>query len=281
MSVHYYLSNHNLPYSVESIGNRWKQPSIFRENGYSYYHWLHTESGEGIFTYNEKHYEMKPGIGIFIRPFEPHSYHQTSAEEWVVSFISFNGSSAKDIDRFINCERMVIHFEGDSYFQEKIDYWVKRHEQKQVNYIDQSLFSYDFLMHIKKYDDQKSFLEDTSFNSYLKPVIDYIDAHFNDEITVLELANMVFITPQYLSKLFNDYYDCSTHTYVQSIRIEKSKSLLYYYPEKNITQISELSGFKTVSHYISVFKKSTGYTPSQFRKLHFVNYEKYKNRLTE
>ena len=50
--------------------------------------------------------------------------------------------------------------------------------------------------------------------------------------------------------------------------IQKAKELLMNRPETEIQHIAHQVGFQDASHFISVFRTATGYTPLEFRKLH-------------
>lgn len=264
-----------MPFSVEGIGNNWNQPSVDRKFGYPFFHWIHTQSGFGVFQCRDQIIQMKPGLGVFIHPFIPHSYHQSGPEDWITSFIMFNGISAKDIKYFIQCETpLIIDISTDNFFQSTIDGLVSDHDTTNVDYLEHSKACYDFLIHIKKYDDHLNIHGNISYSQYIKPAIEIIEQNYQKDISVKEIAAQVFISPQYLSKLFKQFTGSNTHAYIQKIRIEKSKLLLYYNVEKSISEIAYLTGFKTTSHFIDLFKQATGYTPAVFRKRH--SKENYK-----
>jgi AraC-like DNA-binding protein len=78
----------------------------------------------------------------------------------------------------------------------------------------------------------------------------------------------------YLSNLFFEVKGTSIEQYFLSHKIEKIKELLVYY-ELNLTEIAWKLNFSSVSHLSNQFKKMTGFTPSQFKKL------KLKRRISQ
>ncbi len=75
-----------------------------------------------------------------------------------------------------------------------------------------------------------------------------------------------------LSKLFSQFENTTLEQYFILQKIEKVKELLTY-NEHTLSEISVMLGYKTVQHLSSQFRKTTGFSPSEFRRL------KNKNRL--
>lgn len=70
----------------------------------------------------------------------------------------------------------------------------------------------------------------------------------------------------YLSRLFSEVEGITLEQYFILQKIEKVKELLIY-GEKNTSEISYLLGYSSVAHLSAQFKKVTGLTPSEFKKI--------------
>jgi len=70
----------------------------------------------------------------------------------------------------------------------------------------------------------------------------------------------------YLSDLFSSIEGKTIEQYFIQQRIEKVKELLVY-DQLSLTEISYQTGFSSVHHLSSQFKKVTGLTPSHFKKI--------------
>lgn len=106
------------------------------------------------------------------------------------------------------------------------------------------------------------------YQKYVLPVIKEIETNYSQPLTVTGLCSQVYVTPQYLSRLFKRFLGSSVYTYLMNYRIQKAKELLMNRPETEIQHIAHQVGFQDASHFISVFRTATGYTPLEFRKLH-------------
>ncbi|PSL01479.1 helix-turn-helix domain-containing protein [Cecembia rubra] len=70
----------------------------------------------------------------------------------------------------------------------------------------------------------------------------------------------------YLSRLFSSVEGITIEKYITKLRIEKVKELLYY-NELSLTQIAYQLGYSSVAYLSTQFKKETGMTPTEFKKL--------------
>jgi len=101
-----------------------------------------------------------------------------------------------------------------------------------------------------------------------KAVIEYLNLGMDNQN--LKLSS--FITKKipydysYLSDLFSSVEGKSIEQYFILQRIEKVKELLVY-DQLSLTEISYQTGFSSVHHLSSQFKKITGLTPSHFKKI--------------
>lgn len=80
------------------------------------------------------------------------------------------------------------------------------------------------------------------------------------------LSDKLGVSYQYLSTLFSSMEGITIEKYIINQKIEKVKELLVY-DELNLSEISYKLGYSSVQHLSNQFKKITGLTPSEFKKL--------------
>jgi len=93
----------------------------------------------------------------------------------------------------------------------------------------------------------------------------YIRDHMGEHISLDEVARFVHLSPSYFSRLFKSETGETFSEYLQTIRIERAKSLLKL-EQYSLTQIAEQVGFFDQSHFIKAFKQATGMTPGLYRR---------------
>lgn len=93
----------------------------------------------------------------------------------------------------------------------------------------------------------------------------YIKEHLNEDISVYSIAEMLYLTPTYFSKLFKHSTGEGCNNYIIRKRIQKAKSLLETTSMKT-GKIATLVGYKDTNYFSLAFKKQTGMSPTEFRE---------------
>jgi len=88
------------------------------------------------------------------------------------------------------------------------------------------------------------------------------------ELTLPKLSGLLMITPHQLSKILNSKRNINFRTLINSWRVKESIRQMAEHPERTILEIAMESGFNSKSSFNSVFLKSTGQTPSEYRESH-------------
>ena len=107
----------------------------------------------------------------------------------------------------------------------------------------------------------------------MRQMMQYIINHINDEISLSDLANEMFVSTSTLSRIFKKSTGMYFADYVMSLRVRTSLGLLRT-SEQNLTQIAMNCGFSTSAAFNRSFKKVTGMMPSEYRKKYQVSMEK-------
>lgn len=106
----------------------------------------------------------------------------------------------------------------------------------------------------------------TKENLIVNSCKNYIFTHLHSKITVKEIANHLYLHPNYLSALFKKEEGISLYQYITNEKISLVKDLLIY-SHYSFSEISSFLGFTSQSHLGKVFKIHTGYTLKQYRNL--------------
>lgn len=101
----------------------------------------------------------------------------------------------------------------------------------------------------------------------MKMLLDYIENHYAQPLSLKEMAKHFHFNPSYLSSYFTTHNKESFVDYLNRVRTNKACELLRE-DTAAISEISSLVGYSDHSYFCKVFKKATGYSPSQYRKLH-------------
>ena len=95
-------------------------------------------------------------------------------------------------------------------------------------------------------------------------VVQYVKANYNQKISLDDIARHVYLSRSYLSSIFKEETGKSLFSYINEVRIEKSKIFLLD-DSVSLVDISSMCGFEDQSYFTKVFKKATGLSPKKYR----------------
>lgn len=108
--------------------------------------------------------------------------------------------------------------------------------------------------------------EDYSTHSNLVDLAkEYMEEYYNEELTLQRVADVVGISPGYLSTIFSQYLGTGFVDYLNQIRIEHACAYLKQQYFKTY-EIAYKVGFQDEKYFTRVFKKIMGITPSEYKK---------------
>lgn len=104
----------------------------------------------------------------------------------------------------------------------------------------------------------------------LSMVLDYLDTHYSENITLEEAASIACFSKFYFTRLFKQYTNQTFYDYLSAKRIKAAEQMLIV-PNLAITEISLKSGFSSLSSFNRTFKRLKGCSPSEYRTLYTVS----------
>lgn len=96
-------------------------------------------------------------------------------------------------------------------------------------------------------------------------VMNYIEHHYCEELSIAELAAMFDLTPNYLSSLLKSRKNIKFTDYLTTLRLRKAKELLLS-TNLSVREISEQVGYHSQSHFTKLFLENVRYTPAEFKR---------------
>ncbi len=108
-------------------------------------------------------------------------------------------------------------------------------------------------------------VDEDRVNILINRVVDYVEQNYMKDIGLAEIAEILNITPNYLSSLFHKKMGITFVKYLTKIRMIKAKELLAN-SSLRVQQVSERVGYYSTRHFTKLFKEFYGYYPSDCRK---------------
>lgn len=115
-------------------------------------------------------------------------------------------------------------------------------------------------------------LTESDIEKYVQLLTNYMETqrpYLIPSLTIDDLSNKLSIPSRQLSQIINDFFHQNFFTFINNFRIEEAKRLMMLPAnrKKTILEILYEVGFNTKSSFNDVFKKITGMTPSEFKKM--------------
>lgn len=227
-------------------------------------------------------YIVNPGNIVLIGP---DSVHKTGSVEDMAHaryVLNFNADYLSQISgifpdvNLFSCFQQDIHVVKASPLEQKLvetvlkQFWESRNEDAAKDMASRKLQLAQFLLILDGYAKKaKSTAPEQGkvINETVESVQVYISTHYDQALTLTDIAKQFYISKDYLSKLFKKTTGLNVVEYINSIRLTEAKKLLET-TNRRISLIGEDVGFGTTTHFSRVFKGGTGLSPQQYRKLY-------------
>lgn len=98
----------------------------------------------------------------------------------------------------------------------------------------------------------------------LSQIIEYIDLHISEEITVASISNALYISQSTLERRFKEALDMTPLEYIRKKRLILAAEMLQ--DGKSVLNVGTSVGYSDNSYFIELFKKYYGITPYQYKK---------------
>ncbi len=106
--------------------------------------------------------------------------------------------------------------------------------------------------------------QDLHYNTYIKPLLDFIQNHLTESLSLDTLAEELHVNKHHMCKRFKAYTGTTINTYIIARRISLAKNLLQ--KDLTVTEVCHRTGFKDYAHFIRTFTKLVGLPPMKYSK---------------
>ncbi|RCW48026.1 bifunctional transcriptional activator/DNA repair enzyme AdaA [Paenibacillus prosopidis] len=103
-------------------------------------------------------------------------------------------------------------------------------------------------------------------HEWVAQITHYIDMNYRESLTLDILADMCHGSPYHLQRTFKRIKGITPVEYVQQTRITKAMEYLTD-SDKAIADIAKAVGMTNTPYFVTLFKKITGHTPTDYRQL--------------
>lgn len=215
--------------------------------------------GEGIVIANGKQYEVHKGDIYMLRQGSNHEYY---AKSWEKIWLNAAGTLIEALLMTYNLESHTVirGIDISNFLREIISINEANIAQPERN--SQSAL---VLHRLFQFLNERLSKENIHISPEAIRLRDYIEYHSAENVTIRELANMIYRSESQTIRIFKTAFGVTPYEYLLSYRMNQAKLLL-----KNtnllIKEIAFKVGFANEHYFSDIFKKKTGLTPKEFIK---------------
>lgn len=100
----------------------------------------------------------------------------------------------------------------------------------------------------------------------VEQIVNYFEDHYSEKISLDQIAENMYLSPFYISKIFKSETGEAPIRHLINIRLEKAKELLEQERTGSIGEVAAQVGYEDAYHFSKLFKKRYGVSPSQIKR---------------
>lgn len=236
-------------------------------------------SGSGLYQIDLADYAVKEGDLLFLPPLFLHSISLGKEDELIsetyVFHMNFLGGNATDVcsTRYLTPlmnQQLSLPFlitPGHPAYASLLDIFGRI-----ACLYGEAAFGYELALKslflqavylLLPYSEQIPSSRTPTSSDKLKQVLDYIELHYSESISVRDLAALCYFSEYHFMRFFKKHMNMTCVQYINNLRLEKSVELLKQ-GNTSILDVSLSVGFGNLSYFYRAFKKKYHMTPLAF-----------------
>lgn len=224
-------------------------------------------------TGTTKTYHLKSGEGFLIFPNQITTYIADKELPWEYVWIEFDGLRAKEAmdTAGFSLDRPIFHTKKRDMSQkmkEELVYIATHSDETIFNIIGHLYLFLDYFMRSTVSTVVKGSTKLQDY--YIKKAITYIEQNFQNDISVVDIANRLGINRSYFGKIFKQTLKQTPQEFLINYRMIKATELLRL-TKMSIGDISKAVGYENQLHFSRAFKKIYNISPREWRNINAVN----------
>ena len=265
-----YLKHENTDLYLEHCGMQHCEPGHRYDKVRSEYHVHFVLAGKGTLTYRQKTYHLHRGDIFVIPPQVGYVYQADMADPWYYAWVGFNGTCAR---KYLNQSGLTINHVTRRAYIEPERFTDMIHSILIANKLTVAIellrlsYLYEILALLMESNSASAARTRYTYSSeaYVEFALKYIEQHYQERIRVNDIVSHLGINRSYFCGIFKQEMQMPPLAYLQNYRLTRAKKLLR---QTNLTvrDIAAKVGYGDAFTFSKVFRRSTGSSPTAFRK---------------
>ena len=239
-----------------------------RNHTQSYWQFINVTEGQLRYVQQGKEYVLEEGDMVLVPKGAMHRFWNDFAETVHYYQLNFTFVS-KSLQQLLEVHGpYIVH---DAFCNLNIaNIYEEYRQQRKLKDEYASAALKTLVLHIAKgrrvsEDDVTGVIDTTGYNKLSKKVIAFLTDNFAKDLSLDEISTGVGITKNYLCNAFKQNTGTTINGCLNMIRIRKAAEMIVY-SDLPLSQVSQMCGYISVSHFNRVFMRYVGIPPGQCRR---------------
>ena len=234
------------------------------------FHYILSGKGRFLSTNDkgaEKEYSLENGQGFLIWPHQQTFYTADGKDPWVYAWVDFDGLKAREL-----VTQAGLTYNNPIYISRNNEEREKMKNELLAIVNSQNNFPLSTIGHLYQF--MSALIASSSMRKivtggalrdyYIRESLTFIEQHYQEAITVEDIAGFCSLDRSYLSKIFKSVLNSNPQDFLINYRINKSCELLKI-TDYTVGEISEMVGYHNQFNFSRAFKNIIGKSPRNWR----------------
>jgi AraC-like DNA-binding protein len=229
-------------------------------------------SGKGVLTSTddreETHdYHLGGGQGFLIWPGQRNTYMADEKDPWTYAWVEFDGLKARELVlrsglSFNYLVYSALNLEDREKMKNELLYIVHHAESPPLELIGHLYLFIGALINSSSL--RKKVTGGSLRDFYVRESLTFIEQHYQDEISVSDIAAFCNLDRGYLGKIFKHVFNESPQKFLIRYRMNKACELMKI-TNRTISEISDMVGYPNPLNFSRTFSNAMGISPRKWR----------------
>ena len=264
--IRYFSQTHPSPFLIEIAGKSWCDGSYLIKRPKSRV-WVleYILSGTGTVHCDAENVDYHPQTGdvYLLSPNQKHLYYSDSSDPWIKLFINMQGPVVEGLAEAYGLTGR-IYFPRVSHLQplfEELYSMMENRELADTLILERT----ELLIHRIFRALGKKLHEEAHASGEIDQVKQYLNSHVGRIVTIKELSDLIYRSPDYLIKHFKAEVGVTPYQYLLKRKMSIAKRLLRD-TALPIREVALQLGYEDAHYFSGLFKKETGWPPGHYRR---------------